>query len=57
MDPKVAQKYKIEKHYSSINNVYTMFKEILMLITEACKRVCNNKLFPSLNVITGKSYP
>ena len=34
MDSKVAQKCKIENHYSNINNVYTMFKGTLMFITE-----------------------
>ena len=34
MDSKVAQKYKIDNHYSNINHVYTMFKGDIMLITE-----------------------
>ena len=37
MEPKVAQKYKIENKYANINNVYTMFKGTLMLIPEVRK--------------------
>ena len=37
IDSKVAQKWKIDNHYSDINNLYTIFKINLMLITEVLK--------------------
>ena len=37
MDSKVTQKFKRENHYLNINNVYTIFKGTLMLITEVWK--------------------
>ena len=57
MESKVSQKYKIENRCLNINNLYTMFKVTLMLITEASKRDEKKNVFTSLNVINGKTYP
>ena len=37
MESNVAQKFKIENNYSNINNIYTLIKGTLMLITEVSK--------------------
>ena len=55
MYSKVAQKFKKDNHNSNINHVYTNFQRKYDVDHIGMKMIWNNKLFPSLDVINGKT--
>ena len=51
----LAQKFKRDNHYSNINNLYTMFKGTLILITEVWKWDGTINFFYHLMLLMEKS--